>query len=485
LAWPVVAGLAVTKVAFQLVTSALYGAHRDEFYYLESGYHLAWGYVDNPPMTPVLDRIGVALFGHSVTGLHVIPAVLGGTFVVLAAVLAREVGGGRFAQGLAGLVATIAPLFLTTSHFLGTVSLDLVFWGLASLLLMRLVRANDARWWLAIGLVVGVGLLNKDSMVLWALGATVGLALTPERRFLRSWSAVGGAAIAAVIYAPNLVWEVQHHWPTLEFLRHLQADHAGTDRTQFLPTQLLATTPAGTVVWVVALIALVRDPRWRAQRWLAAGYAVLFVFLLASGGKGYYLGPWYVALVAVGAAEIERRWTHRARVMIVAAVALTGLLGAPAVTPILPRNVLVSTRIDRTNGDMGAMLGWPHVVDEVAEVYRRLPPDERPDAKILTSNYSQAGAIDFYGPARGLPAAISGHNNFWWWGFGRPTVGTVIAVGVDRSFLERYWTDCHQDAVLGSGAVPVDPEERGQAILTCRGQKVPWSVIWPAARHYD
>jgi hypothetical protein len=478
--------IAAAKVAFQLLTANLYGAHRDEFYYLESGHHLAWGYVDNPPLVPLLYRLSEETFGHSVLALAVVPALLGGVFVVLGALIAADLGGGRTAQALTALVAWLGPIFLTTSHFLSTVSLDLVFWSLASWLVIRMVRSGDTRLWLAVGAVCGIGLLNKDTMAFWAVAAGVGLLCTPQRTLLASRALAAGAAIALVIFAPNLAWEASHHWATLEFLGNLRTNNSSTDLVQFAPLQLAIVTVAGTVVWVAALRALGRRAEWRSQRWLAYGYAVAFVVLFALGGKAYYLGSLYLPLVAVGAVVVERYWSRHNRRILAVAIVATGLLTAPLFTPILPANVAVVAGFDTANTDLGGMLGWPHVVDQIASVVHALPAGEGRSAVIFTHAYSEAGAVAFYGPALGLHPAISGHNTFWLWGYGHPVPGAVVvAVGLPSSFVHHYWSSVTQVATLGTSGPPIDPQERGVPIWVCRHQLTSWATLWPAAKHYE
>ncbi|MGH9060501.1 MAG: glycosyltransferase family 39 protein, partial [Acidimicrobiales bacterium] len=326
--------LAAAKVAFQLATADLYGAHRDEFYYLQSGHHLAWGYVDNPPLVPLLYRLEEVVFGHGVTALAVVPALLGGVYVVVAALITADLGGGRSAQVVAALVAWLGPLFLTTSHFLSTVSLDLLFWALATWLVIRMVRGGDTRGWLAVGLVCGMALLNKDTIAFWAVAAGAGLLTTPQRKLLASRWLAGGVAIALVIAAPNLWWEVRQHWPTIEFLRHLRSNNSASDLSQFVPLQLGIVTIVGTVVWVTGLRAVIRRGDWRDKRWLAHGYAVAFVLLFALAGKAYYLGSWYLPLVAVGAVAAERHWSRRAGRRLAAGVVVTGLVSLSLFTPV-------------------------------------------------------------------------------------------------------------------------------------------------------
>ena len=484
-AWRPVAAIAAAKLAFGFATSSLYGLHRDEFYYLASGRHLAWGYVDQPPLVPALYRLSADLFGSSVAGLHVVPVLIGGVYIALAALLTAELGGGRRAQTLAALVGALGPLYLTTSHFLSTVSLDIVAWAFASLLVLRVIRTGNTRLWVAVGAVVGLGLLNKHTMAIWVLGTGAGLLATPQRRLLANRWAIAGAALAAAIFAPNIVWQAQHHWATVEFVRNLQANNAAASLTQFVPLQLAMVTLAGTIVWIAGLRTLAVDPAWRRFRWLAVAYALCFVGLLIAAGKAYYLGSWYLPLIAVGATSIERRWTASGARRLTAAVLATGLLTAPVFTPILPERLLVAAGLDKANSDMGAMLGWSHVVDQIARIVRTLPAADRRQKVILTEDYSEAGALNLLGPRLGLPTAISGHNTYWWWGHPNTTkTPTVIAVGIPQSLLARYWGHIQQVGTLGDDRTPIDPQERGTTISVCTDQLAPWSTIWPAMRHY-
>ncbi len=483
LAVPIVVVLAVAKVLFQLATAQLYGAHRDEFYYLAGGHHLAWGYVDHPPAVPALDRLAELVFGHSIAALHVVPALIGGVLVLLGALLARELGGGTRAQTLTAVVAAIGPIYLATAHFLSTVTLDLVVWALASLLVIRLIRTGDPRWWLAIGAVVGLGLLNKYTVAFWVLGAVGGLLCTRRRRLLWSRWALGGAGIAAVLISPNLVWQATHHWASFEFMQNLRTNNGASDVREFIPLQLAMMTFAGTVVWVAALRATVRSAGYEVHRWLAVGWLILFVVLFAAEGKGYYLGSWYLPLVALGAVVIERRWSRRAQRILFAAIVVTGLATAPLFTPILPQRTVVEAGINDANKDLGALIGWPHVVHQIADVVHALPADDQRRAVILTSNYSEAGALEFWRSELDLPDVISGHNSYWWWGYGHRRPGPVVTVGFDRQFLGRYWDQCGRAGTLGRGAA-IDPQEVGAPIFVCRHQTISWAALWPRLRHY-
>jgi uncharacterized membrane protein len=480
-----VVALSVTKVAFHLATSAMYGLHRDEFYYLAAGQHPALGYVDQPPLTPMLDRLAAEVFGTSTVGLHVIPALAGGALVVLAALLARELGGGRVAQGLAGLVALVGPLYLTPAHFLSTVTVDLLAWALGSWLVIRLVRTGDTRLWIAVGLVVGVGLENKHTMALWCLGVAVALLATPERRLLASRWLVAGVALATACFIPNLVWQAEHHWASIEFLAHLRQRVGAVNLVQFLPTQLGLATVVGPVVWIGGLRWMLRPGDGRRYRFLPLAYLVVLILVLASSGKGYYVGSLYLPLVAAGAVVIERGWDRRSQRRVAVAIAVTGALMAPLFTPILPASALRVVPLAAANPDLGAMLGWRHVVDQIAATYRSLPASQRAQAVILTYDYSEAGALNYWRGSLGLPPAISGHNNYWWWGWGQASQASItIAVGLPRDRLLPYFVQVERVATLGDDRAQIDPFEQGRPVWVCTGQRLPWAALWPRLRLY-
>ena len=486
LATRLVALAALAKVVFHLSTATVLGFHRDEFYYLAGGRHLSWGYVDHPPLTPFLDRVSETLLGDSQFALHVLPALVGGLLVVLAAVLARELGGGRTAQGITMLVAGLGPLYLTPMHFLGTVTVDLLAWAAATWLVIRIVRTGDVRLWLAVGAVVGLGLLNKHSMLFWLGGAGVGLLLSPERRLLGNRWFVAGAALATLMFLPNLVWQIQHHWPTLEFLGNLRAEHAAEDMSQFIPLQFGIVTIAGTALWVVALRRLLRDPAWRQYRWLAIAYGLLFVVLFASGGKAYYLGSIYLPLVAIGAVVVEQSWTRVARRRLVAAIVATGILLAPVFTPLLPTSALATVPLQKVNGDASAMLGWHDVARQIATAYHRLPADQQRSGVIFTANYSEAGAVDYWKHQLDLPGAISGHNTYWYWGYQPERRGVpVLAVGFDQTYLNRFFGGCQHVGVLHAAHDLMDSVALGEQLTVCQTIKAGWAATWPKLKHFQ
>jgi 4-amino-4-deoxy-L-arabinose transferase-like glycosyltransferase len=332
--------------------------------------------------------------------------------VFVAALLARELGGHAKAQALCATLAALGPLYLATTHFLSTVTLDILAWSLASLVVIRIIRTGDERLWLLLGVVIGLGMENKHTMLFWIAGAAAGLLATPQRRILRSWYVLGGAAIAVALTLPNVLWQIDHHWPTKEFLDNLRRDNAG-DRGDYVPLVLAAASLPGVVVWVNGLITMSRrGSTFAAARWIGVGYLVLVVAIFVLGGKGYYVGSWYLPLVAVGAVAIEQRWSRRAMTALFAAVIVIGLAFLPVFTPVLSEPTIASLGLDDANEDLGAMLGWRHFANEVTDVVDSLSRDERANSVIVTGSYSAAGALEFLRGGGDFPPVYSDHNSF-------------------------------------------------------------------------
>jgi 4-amino-4-deoxy-L-arabinose transferase-like glycosyltransferase len=466
---PVVWAVAAGTAALQLATSWVYGYHRDEFYYLACGRRLAWGYVDHPPITPLLYRMSAALFGTSRIGLRVVPALLHGIVVLLVALLARELGGSARAQLLAALGAAVAPLFLTTSHFLGTVTVEIVAGTALSLVVVRLLGGADPRWWLAVGLVVGLGLLNKWTFGFLAVGLLVGLLVLPERSVLATpWAAAGGA-LAGVLVAPNLLWQARHGWPQLEFASQLR-DYGQS--ALVAPAQLFLLGAVGVILVIPGVVWLVRDESAARYRPFLVALVVVVALVIATGGKPYYTAAILPFLVAAGAVTVAgtspRGW------LLPALLVATGLLLAPLAMPLLPRATAEAVR--KVNPEIGEMLGWESLVDQVAAVHAR-----HPGAAVLTRNYSEAGAIELLGADRGLPQPASGHNSYWDWGPPADEPVTVV-VGFRRDQLHAVCGRVERAATFHTPG-DVHNLEDGTPIWICRDRRAPWADLWPRLRH--
>jgi 4-amino-4-deoxy-L-arabinose transferase-like glycosyltransferase len=481
--------VAAAGILLLLLVAGRYGYHRDELYFLACGKRLAWGFVDQPPITPAIARLSQAVAPDSLVVLRLIPALIFGSLVILAALTARELGAGRTGQIGASVCAVAAPGLLLAGHLLSTTTPDLLAWAIVTFLLIRLLRTEDVRLWLAIGLAIGIGLENKWSIGFLVIGLLIGLLLTPQRRFLFTTWFAGGAILALVLWAPNLWWQAQHDWPQIGLFQSLAASSHDVGSTiAWLPFQFLITGPVGGVVWVAGLYRLLRQPEARTYRAIGLAYVVLAVVLaIAAGDKQYYVAGLYVPLWGAGGRLLEgwlaRHRTGPARSIAVAGFALTTLLLFAAAMPVLPESSLASVK--GLNPELAEQVGWPDLVAQVAGAWRSIPDPERADAAIFASNYGEAGAIDRFGPSLGLPNAYSGHNNYWWWGPPPATTRTLVAVGFQhRSYLESMFGSVRRVGVI-TNPWNVENEEEGLPIWIVSDPKESWQALWSQARHYD
>ena len=487
-AWlPLVA--AATAVGWVLVLgSNAYGYHRDELYFLRAGDELAFGYPDQPPLTPLLARLAGEVFGGSLVGLRLLPAVAAGLVVLCTGLIARELGGDRAAQAIAAAAMAVSAILLAVGHLLSTSVFDVLAWTVLSWLLVRALR-DGGRSWLWVGLVAGIGLQNKVLVAFLLLGLASGLVIAGPRDVLRSRWPWLAAAIALALWTPYLIWQADHGWPQLEISGVIASGGSGTSepRWLFLPYQLVLVSPLLVPVWVAGLWRLATASELRRYRAFAAAYAVLAVVFIVSGGKPYYLAGLFPLLLAAGAAPTAawvRRGAGRARTGLLAgALALSAAVSAVLFLPLVPAASLADTPIVDINYDAGETVGWPALVRSVAVVHAALPADERAGAVILTRNYGQAGAIDRYGPELGLPRAHSGHNGYADWGPPpeRPDQ-VVVVVGYDESRLREWFAAVDRASIVDNG-VGLDNDEQGTPVWVCRQRRAPWTEIWGGVAH--
>jgi hypothetical protein len=483
--------IAALLVALLLAVAGRYGYHRDELYFLVASRHLAWGYVDQPPLTPALAGLARLLFDDWLPGLRLLPALAVGALVVVTGLIARELGGGRAAQVLAAACVAASGVTIAVGHLHSTTTYDVLVWGVGLLLLARLLRTGDRRLWLAVGLVAGVGLLNKATVAQLAGVVLVGLLADRQaRRLLASRWLLAGVAVAVALWAPYLGWQAGHGWPQLAIFADLRATDGGLGAgLAFLPFQLLMTNPLLTPLWVVGLVALLRDGWARPWRPLAVAYLLLVGFYTAVGGKPYYAFGFYPVLFAAGAVWLARRQERRGRGglrlrRLLPAVAVAAALPLPLLLPLLPASTLgvVAT----VNEDAGETFAWPTYAAQVLRVRDALPPAERAEVVAVTGNYGEAGALARYGGAWGREGVFSGHNSMWWWGPPGGDGRVVIVVGYAgaRAFLEERFRSVTLAGRLDNGH-GIDNEEQGQPIWVCRGPDGTWPGSWREWRHYS
>jgi 4-amino-4-deoxy-L-arabinose transferase-like glycosyltransferase len=408
--------------------------------------------------------------------------------VVVAGLTCRELGGGKAAQLLTAVAMAVSPLLLASAHLFGTTPFDLLFWTLLVYLVVRILRTGDDRFWLVVGLVAGVGLLNKDLVAFLAFGVLAGIALAGPRRRLASPWLWAGALVAALIWTPYLVWQAQHGWPQLAVAHSIAIGRSGTSepRWAFLPYQLILVSPYLAPVWIAGLVRLLRDPalrRWRALGW---SWIVLAVVFIVTGGKPYYLGGLIPVLLAAGA-QPEIEWMARGRVrlrrgILYAALAVTAVTAVVVTLPVIPVGDLQNTNIGSLNYDAVQTVGWPAYVSEIAAVYHGLPTSEQASTAVLTTSYAEAGAVDRFGPALGLPRAYSGHDGFWYWGPPPASATTFVAVGYDRGFLEQTFGSVRLATRLNDH-LGVNNDNQGAPVWVCTEPRGSWQALWPTFRY--
>jgi 4-amino-4-deoxy-L-arabinose transferase-like glycosyltransferase len=463
-------------VGILLATAPRYGFHRDELYFVVAGRRLDWGYIDQPPLTPLVARISELVAGASPFTLRILPAFAVGVIALLTAAIARRLGGGHVAQVFAAFSGGWAGVVLGEGHLLSTAIFDYLFWTVALWILVRLLDDGDPRWWLGFGLTIGIGMQNKSTIVFFAVAAVMGVLATSRRRVLAGPLPWVGAGIALLIAAPNLLWQAANDWPQLDMAEALRARSDGPVAFVILQPVLLSVAlavPAAVGWW-----RLVRSPRLQKWRALAVTYGILFVVFLVTAGKAYYVAPMYSALFAAGAIWFAGLGRTGRRVM-AGAAALGVALGMLIALPLLPRD---SLSLDAT-GELSETVGWPELVDQVAAVRDLLPVEQRGTIAIITGNYGEAGAIDVLGPDRGLPPAVSGHNNYWLWG-PPESHGPIIAVGPLEGLLRQICPTVERAAQI-TNPWNVDNEESGYPILLCRNPTRRLADIWDFARHYN
>lgn len=483
-----------------LIFNAGYGIFRDEMYFIVCGRHLAWGYVDQPPLIPLLAAWSYALAGDWLVGFRLIPALAMAATVAMAAEFARTIGGGRFAQWLAGLCVLAAAQFLAIGLLFTTDTFQTMGWLGCVWCLVRIEQSKDERWWLAFGAIAGATLLGKYMIAFFLVALAVGLLTTPMRRSLSKPWVYAGGLIAAAMILPNLMWQQAHGWPFLELGKAAEGGkNVALSPLGFLAQQILIIGPLAAPVWVAGLWASVRRPKYQSFRAVAIAYALLMAFFVVNHGKAYYLSSIYPILFPIGAAAIEG-WLKQTvwRAAIVGAVVLGGLITAPIAIPVFSEQgtiryqAALGLSASSTAGEttaqaalpqhMADMHGWPQFAAQIAAVYHSLPPQDRAKAVFVGNNYGEAAAIDIYGTRLGMPPAISGHNNYWLWGPRGHDGSVVIEIGGTREHvLEAF----HSVELAGWTDMPYAmPYETHQPIWIKRGLKWPISEVWPKKKMY-
>ncbi|MEO6970218.1 MAG: glycosyltransferase family 39 protein [Chthoniobacterales bacterium] len=496
----IILGFAFVTLLVHLLTNQRYGYFRDELYFIACARHLDFGYVDLPSLSPFLLRIEMILFGSSLFAVRLLPAVASACLVALTGLLARELGGRIWAVVLGCMGALASLFFLAVGNFYSPQAYESLFWTGAIYLLVRIINGAPPRTWLWFGVVVGLGLQNKHSMAFFAAAIVVALLFTPERRhFGQRWIWLAGL-IAFAIALPNVVWQIQRGWPTWVLLHGIAQSNKNVVLTplQYFAQQFGLMNPGTAPVWLGGLIWLLVSRGGRRYRVIGFTYLIALTEFIVMHGKNYYLAPAYPMLFAAGGVAAEGLLAMRFRWLkpaIALAMMVSTLLLAPVVLPIMsPEKLLAYIRalhfeVPKTETSFTAALpqlyadqfGWEEMVRSVARVYASLSPEEQKRAAIFCQNYGEAGAIDFFGPKYGLPPALSGHQNYYYWGPGHYT-GQIMIVLDDQATDEREQFRSVEDRGLVESSPWAMPWEQRQHIYICRDLKGTLQQLWPKLR---
>jgi Dolichyl-phosphate-mannose-protein mannosyltransferase len=485
-----------------VLTNGRYGYFRDELYYLACSRHLAFGYVDQPPLSILFLHLSQVLLGDSLFAIRLLPALAGAATVAITGLIVRELGGRGWAIAL-GCTGSLCALFnLAVGNFFSMNGFEPLFWMGCIYLLLRIINGGSPTLWLWFGVLLGLSLENKHSAVFFAAGIFVSLLLTPERRhFAKKWIWFGGL-IAFAIALPNILWQAQHHWPTYELLSNIAHSNKNValNPVQFFAQQIVFMTPGTLPLWLSGLIWLFGSRDGRRYRALGIIYLVMLAEFMILHGKSYYLAPAYPMLFAAGSVAVERVFGNRLKwfkLGLLVLILVTGALLAPLAVPILPPGKLVAymraigMQLPRTETSHTAPLpqifadqfGWQEMVASVGHVYNHLRPEDKKRAAIFCQNYGEAGALDFFGPKFGLPPTISGHQNYFLWG-PRDWTGEVVLVLDTRDDDEREQFASVEDLGQIVSSPWAMPFERRTHIYLCHDLKANVREFWPRVKKW-
>ncbi len=476
--------IALATVAVHTLTGGRYGFHRDELATLDDARHLSWGYIAYPPITPFFGRASLMLFGTSLAGFRFFASLAEAAAVLLTGLMAREMGARRGAQIVAALAAI--PYCLSGGAVMQYVSFDYFSWVLAAYFVVRLLKSDEPCWWIGVGGAIGFGMMSKYTMAFFAAGIVIATILTGARRFLKGKWLWCGVGISLLIFLPNLVWQARHKFVSLEFLKTIHARDIRIGFTSyFLPGQLsfiLLAFPICAAGLYFCLFSK-QGRRFRAIGWM---YLVPLAIFMIVKARQYYLAPAYPMLYAAGSvwgqewlARLRAEKAHMIRIAVRTALALDILLTAAVALPIEPINSGWGRIAMKINGDYRDEIGWPELMQTVAQIRNSLPDGERARTAVLAANYGEAGAVDLLGRQYGLPPVISGGNSFWTHGYGDPPPETVIVVGFSRRFVERNFGSCQLVAKIWNEFGVENEETRDHPdIFVCHGLKQSWPDFW-------
>jgi len=503
--------LAVAKflIHFGVNFTGAYGFFRDEFYYIVSSDRLAFGYVDHPPLSIWLLKISRLIFGDSMVAIRLFPALTGAMTVLLTGLIVKELGGKRFAMLFAALCVLLAPVHLAMNSFFSMNSFDILIWTAAAYVLVLWINWRSPKMWIWLGVLLGLGLQNKISVLWLGFGLAVGLLLTKNRRSLLTRGPWLAAGTALLVFLPHIIWQAMNDWPTFQFMTGATKKMLEISFLDYLGSQIMDMHPLLFPVWLAGLVWYLFAKKGKSYRILGIIYVSVFALLVISGNaRSSYLAPAYPMLFASGALVLERaseRVSKKAfgislmksvRGAVVILILAGGIAIAPLALPVLPVETYINYSAALGNAPateerhevaalgqfFADMHGWDEIVATVAGVYDGVKSENPGKWAVFTGNYGVAGAIDFLGKEYNLPPAISGHNNYWLWGPGDPPPENLIIMGGRR---EKYIA-CGEAWQAGvTDCTYCMPYEDNNPIFVCLGLQADPNLIWPEVKHFQ
>jgi hypothetical protein len=476
--------IAAAVALVHVLTNGRYGFHRDELQVLSDAHHMDWGFVPYPPFTPFVERIGLSIFGVSMAGLRLFSVLSQSAAIFMTGSIARELGAGRLAQATAALAVAFSPLPMFEATEFQYTTYDYLWWVLIAYFVVRLLKTENPRWWLAIGATIGVGFMTKYTMGFCLAGMMGGLLLTRARRWLASPWFWGGMAIGFMICLPNLIWQFRHDFISLHFLQYIHKRDVNEGRAEgFWRDQLtICANRYAAPLWIVGLLGYFWDRRYRMLAWM---YAIPLALFAVEKGRGYYVASAYPMLFAMGVAvwarwgiRLPRLWRTVVAVVYLMALGGWGIYVSTIVVPWSSSGALMKVALEN-NGDLSEEIGWEELVKTVAAVRDSLPAEQKASVGVVVGNYGEQGAIEILGPAYHLPPPISGTNSAWLRGYPTPQPTTLIVLGHERELADRMFTSCRLVAHNGN-ALGIENEESKDHpdIFVCGPPRLPWPEFW-------
>ncbi len=496
---------ALVKLFIHLYTNTFagYGIFRDELYYLSCASRPDFGYVDQPAFSIWMLGLVRIIIGDSVFAIRLLPPFLGAATVFFTGLMVREMGGGKLATTLASLAVIFAPIYLGMYSVFSMNSFDILLWAIAFYSITLIVKEEKPIQWILLGIVLGIGLMNKIGFLWLGFGLVAGIFLTTKRSSLKTVWPYTAAGIALLFFIPFIIWNATHDWAHIEFIRNAQMyKYSGITRVDFVKWIFILMNPASAIIWLMGLYYLFFHKDGKQFKILGIIFIVTFLVLFISGkSKSEYLSPAFTALFAGGGVLLEKinlkKYWSWFKYAVTIPLVISGIITAPLALPILPVETYINyasaigfapnTAENKELAELpqfyADMFGWEELAKDVSIVYQTIPDEEKPFTVVYGSNYGRAGAIEYFRNKYDLPNAISPHNSFWFWADRTIQIKSVIIIGGDR---EDHLDSCGDvESILVHKAKYAMPYENNLQIFICRNINRPLNEIWESSRHFE